>query len=75
MSGGRQIDYRQSTKTKAAAFVIKVKFARIVRSAVLHLIAHLGHEREINSPVSCAKLPDSADATHSISDFRFQIAD
>src|SRR5947209_11105642 len=64
MSGFREINDRETAKAEAAARVVKEQRARIIRPAMLHLVAHPFNERTLNAPARCSVLPDSTDATH-----------
>ena len=61
-----QIDDRQTSKAETASGFIKDEFARIVRSAVSHYIAHRSEQPRRDIAARCAVLPDSADSAHDV---------
>src|ERR1043165_9273309 len=64
MTGGGEIDDRQTAKPEAAAMIIKKQVARVVRAAMRHLVAHSRDERSVDRSFARAVFPDSTDAAH-----------
>ena len=64
MTGGGEIDDRETSKAEAAAAFVKDQLARVVRTTVSHLIAHAREQRGFNRSLTRAVFPNSANATH-----------